>query len=191
MADNKIIMYDSPEAAEFRKVTGWVSRGGLFHGDNEHTARWQGCTHLKCDSCGEVKERSTWCRPCHDKKEREKYKAMPAKDWDGEAMLYSNTHDKWFSDFDDILDYMANCDDADTLTFDDLEMVIGDPCYCDTVDPMDVYESDLPDGYDLPDGIEEAFEELNKKIQAIKTPLCWYAGSHRMITPKEEMDGAV
>ena len=52
----KIVMYDSPEAATYRTdIKGWVSRDGHFYGDNgpsaEHGARWSGCTHMNC-KCG-------------------------------------------------------------------------------------------------------------------------------------------
>ncbi len=39
MADDPIILPDSPLAARHRTVTGWVSRDGRFFGDDEQTAR--------------------------------------------------------------------------------------------------------------------------------------------------------
>jgi hypothetical protein len=52
MEDEKVIMYDSQEAATHRTdISGWVSRDGGFYADNEHLARWAGCTHMTCE-CG-------------------------------------------------------------------------------------------------------------------------------------------
>ena len=48
MADKSVIMYDSPEAASIKTITGWVSSAGRFWGDNEHMARYDGSTHMKC-----------------------------------------------------------------------------------------------------------------------------------------------
>lgn len=47
--EKKIIPYDSPEAASFKTVTGWVSSDGIFCGNDEHVARYRGCTHIKCN----------------------------------------------------------------------------------------------------------------------------------------------
>jgi len=46
----KIVPYDSAEAASIQTVTGWVSRSGRFWGNDEHMARYDGCTHRKCDA---------------------------------------------------------------------------------------------------------------------------------------------
>ncbi|MEQ1969482.1 ead/Ea22-like family protein, partial [Xenorhabdus nematophila] len=46
----KIVMYDSPEAAQIKIVTGWVSRDGRFWGDDERMARYCGATHRQCEN---------------------------------------------------------------------------------------------------------------------------------------------
>ncbi|CAB4172456.1 hypothetical protein UFOVP935_22 [uncultured Caudovirales phage] len=48
----EVVMIDDPQAATLVTVTGWRSRDGRFYGDNEHAARWGGCTHVKCLACG-------------------------------------------------------------------------------------------------------------------------------------------
>ncbi len=63
----KIIMYDSSEAAKPATSIGWVNGHGLFFRD-EHTARYTGCTHIKCKICGYPttnKEYAT-CDKCRD-----------------------------------------------------------------------------------------------------------------------------
>ena len=48
----EVVMIDDPRAATLVTVTGWRSMDGRFYGDNEHAARWAGCTHVKCLACG-------------------------------------------------------------------------------------------------------------------------------------------
>lgn len=86
MTDKKIIMEDSPEAASIKTVTGWVSSTGRFWGDDERMARFDGSTHKRCD-CGAVIAHRSYCRACSDRKEAEKWEAMPEAEWDGVAML--------------------------------------------------------------------------------------------------------
>ena len=57
MADSKEIRYDSAEAATYKTgLAGWVSCTGNFWGEDEHMARWTGCTHQSC-ACGFALER--------------------------------------------------------------------------------------------------------------------------------------
>ena len=98
-------MYDSDEAAQKVTVTGWRSRHGHFCGDNEHLARWNGCTHLICD-CGAEMERSyTSCAACRDRKRLENYEAMPFTVWDGQTPLTLHDDHEYFWDEDTLLDY--------------------------------------------------------------------------------------
>ena len=92
------ILYASEEAAKQTTVTGWVSRHGKFYGENEHLARWDGCTHRIC-GCGNEMERAyTACQQCRSKKHREQYEAMPFKEWDGVAMLVLYGDDTYFQE---------------------------------------------------------------------------------------------
>src|ERR1035441_3784975 len=95
MMEPKIVLYDSPEAATFQTgLSGWVSRTGRWWGNDEHMARWEGCTHKKC-ACGEITEKG-YCKACRDKKDDEKFWARPRVEWDGKAMLYSEWNDKYY-----------------------------------------------------------------------------------------------
>src|ERR1700733_3026068 len=86
MSEEKRIMYDSQEAATYRTdIKGWVSKDGLFYGDNpssEHGARWSGCTHMVCE-CGNVYGKGrVRCDSCQAKITSEKYYALPMIEWD-------------------------------------------------------------------------------------------------------------
>lgn len=43
-----IIMYDSPEAASLKTVTGWVYEDGRLFGQDENLARFCDATHRSC-----------------------------------------------------------------------------------------------------------------------------------------------
>jgi len=50
--EEKIILYDSDEAATKVQIWAWKDSKGRYH-LNENTARYSGSTHRKCD-CGEL-----------------------------------------------------------------------------------------------------------------------------------------
>ena len=168
----QIIAYDSPEAASIKTVTGWVSRTGHFFGNDEHMARYDGCTHRPCSKCGALISVRNYCRDCADKAQVEKYAAMPRADWNGTDMLYSDTHGVWIQDSDDI----ANLCDEHECTPKELQLIIGVPCYASEIDATEHYIDDLPEEGDLPPEIEEAFAKLNGVIRASKSILSWQLG---------------
>lgn len=172
MSKEKIIPYDSSESASIQTVTGWVSRGGRFWGDDEHMARYDGCTHMPCNTCGELMEVRSYCKPCYRNKETEKWQSMPRKDWDGIEPLYSQNTDVWFYSFDDLAEY---CEENDCSP-QSLYLIISEPVYADQIDPMDHYADDLPEGGDLPNEIEDAFEKLNAVIKDCAIPLSYLPG---------------
>lgn len=166
-----VVMYDSPEAASIKTVTGWVSRSGHFWGDDEHMARYDGSTHTRC-KCGAVVAKQSYCSTCADQKAREKFLAMPKIAWDGTAPLHLHNTDRYFFDVDALLDH---CADAGCKP-QDLSLVVCEPTYARQIDPTEHYADDLPEGSEVPDEIEEAFAKLNEAIRACKKPLCWYPG---------------
>lgn len=169
--EKQIVMYDSDDAARIKTVTGWVSRTGRFWGNDEHMARYDGSTHKVCE-CGEVVENRSYCRKCSERKEHEKYLAMPSIAWDGKAPLNLHGTDTYFFDEDSLLDHCADvgCQPQD------LPLVICVPLFATPIEGSEHYSDDLPEDGELPAELEEAFRVLNAAIQACKTPLCWYPG---------------
>ncbi|WP_244858805.1 hypothetical protein [Pseudomonas sp. B2021] len=49
MPEEKVVMYEPPQAASIQTVTGWVGADGRFWGKDEHMARWCGATHRHCE----------------------------------------------------------------------------------------------------------------------------------------------
>ncbi|HEY6437025.1 MAG TPA: hypothetical protein VIY47_10565 [Ignavibacteriaceae bacterium] len=171
MKKELVVMYNSEEAASIQTVTGWVSRNGHFWGQDEHMARYDGSTHKICD-CGEIIGNRLYCEKCADRKEHEKYMAMPEEDWDGVSPLNLWGTDTYFFDGDALLDYCADegCEPKD------LPLVVCAPKFATEIDGSEHFSDDLPEEGELPADLEEAFRVLNEAIRACKTPLCWYPG---------------
>lgn len=155
----KVILPSDPEAATLRTVAGWVSRDGIFFGENEDLARWHGATHVLCSECGSATAKGfTICESCRDAKEAERFNAMPRAEWDGKALLYSIALDEYFSDPDDVYDDENLEDNADPM------LVI-----CERVEPRsldtDFFCGYLDEDQELPDEILIAMDAFNKVVK--------------------------
>ena len=170
---NKIVLYDSPEAAEIKTVTGWVSREGVFWGKNEHQARYGGCTHIKCE-CGNVISKSRIkCDDCYSKISREKYLALPFREYDGSPVVIWND-DKYFFSEDDIEEYLYENE------MSEIELL-----FCReqkwTEVSSDVWEDIMVEEQDfLPDALQAALDNLNKVIAELP-PCSYFPGSIRTV----------
>lgn len=171
--EEKIIMYDTPEAAEEITLTGWVSKGkdGRFFYKDEHMARWAGCTHLKCD-CGAIMEKAyTRCATCRDKSQRERYDAMPFKEYDGDFVVEYNG-DRFFWSEDEIVEYLEEND------IQEINLLFCDPVHHRSISIEDIATDDCHDGYDPPGELIKKINELNSFIQTLP-PHSYYPGKVR------------
>jgi len=173
---DKVILDTDPEAAQLKTLKLWVSRNGLAYSD-ERTARYDGCTHKKCE-CGELMEKR-WlsCGKCRDKADRERYLKMPTKEYDGKTPLVLYNTDTYFFDAGDLFFYCEEHNVKET----DLPLVMCDPVYAHTIDPNEYYVDELPEDGEVPHPIQAAFDEMNKKISEHKEPFCWVQGKFRVI----------
>jgi hypothetical protein len=175
-----VVLEDSPEAAVYRTdIKGWVSRNGIFLGDNpdsERLARWEGSTHKKCETCGELVKRGNWCTPCHDKKEHEAYLKMPKKKWDGEGGICCDG-DRFFWSIEEAEDYAA--DNGTDLR--GLDLVICEPQYADEIE--DLYVDILPEDQTLDEvypALAKAIDKVNALIRKREQPISWIGGKYRL-----------
>jgi hypothetical protein len=176
----RVVMYDSAAAATYRTdIKGWVSRDGLYFGENEHSARWSGCTHQKC-ACGNIHEKGrTICNSCYAKQWSDKYYALPMVKWDGDTPLYSWDDDQFFFDESDLLDWMAGLkEDAGNGDKPEVQLVLCDPGKLHLID-HDTWCDDLPEDGELPDEVATKIDELNEVLRNAPT-LCWYPGKTRI-----------
>lgn len=174
MTEEKIIMYDSAEAATYKTdIKGWVSSDGRYYGDNEDIARYAGCTHKKCD-CGNIHEKGrTKCNACIAKSQREKYNNLPFEEWDGLTPLVLFRDDQYFFDEDSIEEY---CEE-NNVKFEDLMLVICEPNNYYQIN-SDYWEDILPEDDNIDPKLEEKLKELNKFIKTLP-PASWGEGKLR------------
>ena len=180
------ILYNSDEAAQFKTgLSGWVSRDGRFFGENEHLARYCGCTHKNCDKCGNEILVNSYCDSCHAKSRDEKFKSYELVDWDGKTPFAIFDSDEYFFDFDSFTDYVAD----NELSKNDLQLVLCEPNYMREVE-NDYWEDELPDGDDsyIPDDILSALKTLNDLIGYKKTILSWSQSDKRIEIDLSELE---
>lgn len=179
---SKKIMFDSDESAKIITVTGWVSNNGNFFGNDENTARWDGCTHRKCatDGCHATISKSRYyCKQCYEGLQYQKYNEMDYKKWDGCTPLYSITYDEYFMELDDIETYIDN---SDELQLSDFLFVICEPVYVREIDDsyfVDHIEFNGALLVDLYPSLSVEIEKINEKIRNEKTVVGWEPGKYR------------
>jgi hypothetical protein len=155
--DEKIIMYDSNEAAKPHRLEkdGWVTPDGHWY-ENEDTARYHGCTHKRCD-CGSIM-RKGWlkCDNCISKKEKESYEKLEFKEWDGKTPVAIYQDDHYFFDEDQIFDYCEEYEIKST----DLQLVICKPNYLSHFDGS-MWEDELGEDQEFPEELLRLIGEIN------------------------------
>lgn len=175
----KVIMFDSPEAAQLRTVTGWVSSDGRFYGDDERIARYAGCTHRKCERCEAVIPKSQIiCDSCRRKDMDAKYDALESKEWDGVTPLALFDDDTYFWEWSDVEEYAEDHD----CEVSDLRLVICYPVKPRPLSADEMFCDELAEDGESPDDVKDAVEALNQAIESAP-PFSWYPGK---VKPKVE-----
>ncbi len=171
---DKMIMIDSDEAAKRGTVEGWISRHGRFYGDCEIAARYDGCTHVHCEYCNSPipKRVLTICKDCEEKKDIEKYNAMPRKTWDRETPLYSEKYDEYLYS-EDAVNYLA---EEHECSIESMRLIICEPNRFRTLD-FSFFEDDFIDSEELPEEMEAAIDALNAVIETLP-PVSWSPGKY-------------
>lgn len=168
--ETKVILYDSPEAAQLKTLTLWVDKDNRPWA-TEDMARYSSHTHKKCD-CGELMSRGwTKCDMCRNTSALERYYKLPVEPWTNQSGVYSDVLDKYFFSPDEIDEYMAD-NEIDVNT--ELQLVFVDPNHYNQID--DDYWCDImPEDGDgeLPKALADKLFELNELIKTL--PPCSYS----------------
>jgi len=179
MQKEQFIMFDSPEAAQYREnIKGWVSSDGRYWGDrkdSEEIARYAGCTHRKCRDCDKPARKSYLiCDDCNAKRQREAYLALPYKEYDG-SPVYSHLHDEYFFSQDDLESFVEDLDEVP----DSIDLVFLVPSYYSQIDADNWADNDPEDSDgELPKEMQQALDKLNEIISRM-APQCYYPGQIR------------
>ncbi|WP_443692052.1 hypothetical protein ACRZ5O_22755 [Pseudomonas protegens] len=188
MPEEKVVMYESPEAASIQTVTGWVAADGRFWGKDEHMARWCGATHRRCEKNPDhpIYEIRSSCHQCHEERRQAKFAAMPIKEWAGEPLVIFDG-DEYFFDEDSLRDYLIDRD----VDLADLQLCICEPNMPREIDPSDLFIDDLPEDGEIRDQqLIAAFELLNEMIRQSE-PLSWSQGEFAASLPQSFIDEVV
>lgn len=177
------VHYDSPDAAAYRSVDGWVSRQGRFWGRDEHGARLDGCTHLNCPECGTLRKANGWCDPCHTKKRRERFLAYPVVAYEFPLNLYDT--EEFFWEESELLEYLA---DSEYKAKEDVHLVTCIPEYPQPFEPDEHWQDILPEDGEVQDtAILEAVKALNIAIKNAK-PFAYFPAKQRVELPDAVWD---
>jgi hypothetical protein len=177
----QVVNFDSPEAAKLTTVTGWMSREGRFYGNDERAARWGGCTHTACTNCGKfTPKHCLLCDDCKRAKEDAKWAARPRKEWDGKAMIFSETTDEYHNSPEDAEDCLEW---NDGMTMEDLRLVICEPNYAGELTD-EIFCDELDEDGNTPPELDAAIEVFNKAIKNIP-PLSWSPGEFALQLEKK------
>lgn len=164
MQEEKIIHYDKPEAATFRTgISGWVSSDGRFFGKDEHSARYAGCTHKKCDNCDNYTKKGwIYCEDCRRKRSNERYNALPFKEWDG-SVICTWDGDKYFFHEDDLIEWLYEHE----LNGFDVQLVYAEGISYKELD-FESITGDTHEDWEPEKELEDAFNKLNSIIRKLK-----------------------
>jgi hypothetical protein len=167
----RVIMYDSPEAATYRKdIEGWVSIDNIYCGKGEtgeNLARYRSATHAKCE-CGAVIKTRTYktCDACRHKKAIENYNKLPYRDYDGSPVVEWNG-DTYFFNEEDIENYLEDneLESVNLLFCEENKWNKIEPDYWEDITPENMEE--------LPKKLQDALDNLNNIIDEL--PPCSYS----------------
>ncbi len=190
MSDEKIVLYDSDQAAH-RGVPpeGWISARGNWFGNMPHSedmARSDGCTHKKCPVCKEnVIEKNRWqCSECSAKRIDESFQSLEEVEWCFDSWpvcLCNGEH--YFFDEDELEFYIEHHMELgyDCFAVAGLDLVNCKPIFAPELDE-DHFELPDEDGdlNRLPSPIYEAVLQYNKAVRECEEPTSWMPGNKRL-----------
>ena len=143
---------------------------------HESRVRKELSTHNVCESCGNNISKHSYCRPCYESKNSERYLKKEFKEWDGKTPLVIYNSDEYFFDADSVLDYIEENEE------EDLQLMICEPNYCPELSEEYFTEEYLPENYDVlgdfDKGLVQKVKELNEYIRTLK-PMSWSEGRYR------------
>lgn len=190
--NSKTLLHYEESAEYLTNIKGWVCKTcKRYYGDGdymaEHMARYCCAKDMPCE-CGNRREKHYLvCPTCRSKKEDEKYLKMEGKQCDGKQMIYSETLDRYFSNIDEIIDYvydvdlLGNLHEPGELTQKqsiELKLILCDPVGGNEFDMQEFLCDSLPEDYEL--DCEDINKIVNKWIEDQGT-LSWYPGKYRLL----------
>ncbi len=163
---DKIIMYDSDEACVPYTMNGWKSSKNRFYAE-ESVARYDGCTHRKCECGGIMTKWKSKCDNCSWEIRKQKYMDYPYQEWTGEGPICIFDGDKYFYDEGEVEDY---CEEQECAP-SDLMLVICKPNFVREIDGSYFSEA-LNEDAELPKLLQDKLNEFNSFLKTL-VPVSW------------------
>ncbi len=162
-----VLSTDNNAVKEITRTVYQSLKGNIFL--TENSARYDSCTNTICECGGMAKKNWVKCDSCLAKQKIEIRNKLPVEEWDGVVMIFDESSDRYFSDMDEIGEYLAdNDEDAE-----DLDLYLCTPNYVKEIDSS-IWEDLLPpEDYDLPKELQEKLNEFNEFIRSSKIILSW------------------
>ena len=171
--EKQIILPENVELTEEVKTI-YKSKDGKYYLSKEG-AQEKLATHFKCNCGNGIREKfRSFCDACEPPT---KPKEIISKDWDGEAMLYVENFDEFFSNFEEIEERCdENGNDKHTLVIFICE---GNYYNKITTEYWEDIMATENDDITLPKVIQEKLDELNEAIENYKKPATWSPSRYR------------
>ncbi len=169
--------------AKRETVEGWVcQKCRRFYAEDERMARFCCTRQTPCgqDGCTSLSEKAmVYCKTHCDEntkaREDEKWAKREFRDWDGVQMLYSDTHDKYFSDPSEAEEYA----DEEGVTVAELRLILCDQNKARAFSAEDLYaDYETEDGEGVPDTTE--LEKIVNEWTAAHPPTTWGPGKYAL-----------
>lgn len=174
----KIIMYDSPEAATYvTNIEGWIDVNRRFFGkgeQGEQMARYSSHTHKICECGNKMTKGYTKCESCRHKSARERYNALPFKEWNGKEPICTWDGDKYFFTESDLIDYMMDDEDEPMQSID---LLICDPVNYRLID-FETIADDTHENWEPEKELLQKVTEFNAYLKTLH-PHSWMPGKVR------------
>lgn len=127
-------------------------------------------THTDCIMCGtEFKKRFTFdkmCASCSEKKSLERYLNREVADWDGVSYVYSDSHEKYFRDIEEIIEYM---EEEEIESVIELRLFECKESRFAQVDIYSLQEDHVHEDWKPDDKLQSLVEELNRYLRDAST----------------------
>lgn len=155
----------------------WKSiKGGFFL--NEDAANRDGATHDICECLGVKMIGLALCDECTDKRQLEKYKALPKTPYAGGMLFLDDGNEGLY--FDAMEPLAEWCDDSG-IYLDDAQVYLAEENRPGELDES-FFSDYLGDGQDLPEEFMEFIDDFNARLRKLP-PLTWVSSGVAVAVP--------
>lgn len=182
----KILSTDDRAATYVTNLKGWVCRNGMFFGEDERSARYNGATHIKCNikGCDElIKKYDLACDKCASENYINQFKKLQIVDYKNEdcEVIFSDLLEEYFVDIPHLYERISEYCIEHNIDKDEFDETMFRLQPCEEVKLTEIKESDIlnEDSFcdhdvELSRDILLYLELLNKEINNFKTNVYEY-----------------